>query len=222
MGVELIKAVMAFQADCPPIKFDSKNPHFKSKFASLGAIHAVINPILAKHGLAVMQFAIGGDGEAGCRTVIAHESGETMEDSFTVSVKPQDPQKACSAITYARRYGISSALNLITEEDDDGNGASGNGGAVSNAGSPPKAGTGAKSAAKSLSKPNAAKLKKAGEDRAQIIGDPGTPWLKIVTDCAKSFGYSSHIELLESDFDRMLSAIQQFGPDAPPEDDIPF
>lgn len=37
-----------------------------------------------------------------------------------------DPQKMGSAITYAKRYLLTTVFNVIAEEDDDGNAASGN------------------------------------------------------------------------------------------------
>ena len=56
-------------------------------------------------------------------TELFHESGFTLQTKVPVVLSKQDMQVLGSAITYARRYGILSILNLPTE-DDDGNDAS--------------------------------------------------------------------------------------------------
>lgn len=54
------------------------------------------------------------------------ESGEEMYSAILFAEK-LEPQKMGSAITYYRRYNLNSLFNLMTENDDDGNKASGNG-----------------------------------------------------------------------------------------------
>lgn len=122
---KIAKALVEFRKECPTIPYDSVNPHFGSKFASLSAIHKKIDELLGKHGLAVLQFPISEDDRAGVITRIIHDSGEMMEEAFMVPIGKADPQKACAAVSYARRYGLSGALGLVTEEDDDGEGAAG-------------------------------------------------------------------------------------------------
>ena len=95
---DLIKALIAFRSNAPIVKFDSTNPHFKSRFASLAAIHKTVNPLLAEHGLAVVQFPISDESGIGCITRIIHESGQTMEERFTVPTTKSDPQRACAAV----------------------------------------------------------------------------------------------------------------------------
>ena len=119
----LASALVEFQAAVGPVFEDDKNPHFKSKFASLGSIMQTIRPHLKAHGLAVMQFPISVGESAGCRTIVLHESGESLEQEFVVPIGNKvDAQKACAAVSYARRYGLTGALSLVTTDDLDRDG----------------------------------------------------------------------------------------------------
>lgn len=121
----LAKALVAFNLEVKIIEKDAKNPHFKNDYATLDTIIDEVRPLLAKHGLVIMQFP-GGDGEHyTLRTMLVHESGEYIE-SEPLTMKPvkNDPQGIGSCTTYARRYSLSAMLSLNTGEDDDGEKAS--------------------------------------------------------------------------------------------------
>jgi hypothetical protein len=124
--INLAIALAAFNLECPKIGKDSANSHFKNRYASLDNITDEIKPLLAKHGLSVIQMP-GGDGEMfKMTTMLIHVSGEWIE-SEPLIMRPvkNDPQGIGSCSTYARRYGLSAVLGLSTgEDDDDGNGAS--------------------------------------------------------------------------------------------------
>jgi len=102
---------------------DSKNSFFKSNYADLGSVVAAIKEPFATNGLSYTQFPIEDGGRIGVETILMHESGEWMSNSFTVNLTKQDAQGAGSAITYARRYALQ-AIAGIPSEDDDGNAAS--------------------------------------------------------------------------------------------------
>lgn len=117
----LMVAVGALQAECIKIKKDSTNPHFKSKYASLPTILDEIQPVLTKHNLAYTQVPEGGK----IITLLMHtESGEWIESEYELHSSQQTPQAIGSAITYARRYSLTSTLGLNIDDDDDGNAAS--------------------------------------------------------------------------------------------------
>jgi hypothetical protein len=63
------------------------------------------------------------DGD-GLTTMLMHSSGEWLAATSRMTPKDQTPQGQGSAITYLRRYALSSVLGLATEDDDDGNAAS--------------------------------------------------------------------------------------------------
>lgn len=118
---EITKALLAFHAEIGKISRDSENPFFKSSYASLTNILDAIKDPLAKSKLTFVQFPTG---EHGLTTRIMHESGEWMEDSFTMVPAKNDPQGTGSAITYQRRYALGAILGLNIDTDDDGNAAS--------------------------------------------------------------------------------------------------
>ena len=120
----LAKALVAAQKEMKNPAFDSTNPHFKNKFASLASVREAVLPVLNKHGLAISQFPMAGDGVAGCRNILMHEGGEKMEYDCLLPLSKNDPQGAGSAITYARRYSLQAIAGVVAEEDDDANAAS--------------------------------------------------------------------------------------------------
>jgi hypothetical protein len=127
----LAPALAAAQGELAPVVKDSVNPHFRSTYVSLDAILTAVRPVLARHGLSVVQ---GGGtphtDEAGrvlavtIRTMLLHRSGEWIANTVLMPLAKQDAQGSGAAITYGRRYGLSALLALATEEDDDGNAAS--------------------------------------------------------------------------------------------------
>jgi len=122
---ELAKALVAAQAEMRNPSFDSANPHFKNKFASLAQVRNTIVPVLAKHGLSVVQDLTTTERGVGCTTILIHESGQTM--SFGPLVMPAtkpDAQGLGSAATYARRYSLMAVCNVVGDVDDDANAAS--------------------------------------------------------------------------------------------------
>lgn len=105
-------------------KKDASNPFFNKKYADLNAIREVCIPVLNSHNIAVLQPTAFIDGKNFVKTILLHESGETIESlTEIVYSRPNDAQAQGSGITYARRYGLQSLLN-IGAEDDDGNGSS--------------------------------------------------------------------------------------------------
>lgn len=113
----LAAALVALQADIGNIKATSTNPFYESKYADLASIIREVRPLLAKHGLAVIQ---GAEGEV-LTTRVIHESGQWMESTLNLSVpKWTNPQDVGKAMTYGRRYGLAAML-CVAQEDDDGN-----------------------------------------------------------------------------------------------------
>tara|TARA_R110001583_G_scaffold109400_2_gene258149 strand:+ start:18942 stop:19442 length:501 start_codon:yes stop_codon:yes gene_type:complete len=99
------------------------NPFFKSKYADLSSVVQAVKEPFSSNGLSYIQFPIEQAGRIGIETVLMHDSGEWMSNSFTVQLSKQDAQGAGSAITYCRRYSLQS-LAGIPSGDDDGNAAS--------------------------------------------------------------------------------------------------
>lgn len=119
----LSEALVAAQAEMPAVEPDATNPHFKSKFVSLGHLVATTRPVLNKHGIAVAQFpSLDEHGKPTLVTLLLHgPTGERLEYAAPLMLPKQDPQGQGSAITYMRRYALGAALGISDQDDDDGN-----------------------------------------------------------------------------------------------------
>jgi hypothetical protein len=112
-----------------PVAKDATNPAFRNKYATLDAIMEQVRPVLAAHGLCVLQGVTHPETVDGrviglsVETRLLHLSGEWVSTVVTLPVEKATAQGAGSAISYGRRYGLSAILGL-TAEDDDGNAAS--------------------------------------------------------------------------------------------------
>jgi hypothetical protein len=120
---QISKALQLFQVKVEPIKKDASNPFFKSKYATLSNTLDAIQMPLSECGLVFSQHPDGNS----LTTIVVHvESGEFFQSTYDLSPVKSDPQSIGSAITYARRYALTSILGLNIDDDDDGNMASGN------------------------------------------------------------------------------------------------
>jgi ERF superfamily len=100
---------------------------YKFAYATLDAIREVIRKPLSDNGIALVQSVDDSDGTAVTLTTsLFHSSGQWMKSHLKLLMEDSGNQARGSAITYARRYAISSILGIVTEEDDDGNTADGN------------------------------------------------------------------------------------------------
>lgn len=122
---EIAAALAAFQSEVKDPSRNGENPHFKSKYVQLDGLLAAVRPILANHGLSLMQ-STGGDGvNISVSTLIMHTSGEWIEtEPLVLKAQQATPQGAGSACTYGRRFSLSAALGVAWDDDDDGNAAS--------------------------------------------------------------------------------------------------
>jgi hypothetical protein len=120
---ELGAALAAAQLEIRDAKKSSVNPHFKSKYADLSEIVGVVRPVLAKHGIAVIQGASAAGNAVTVTTRLLHKSGQWIEMPLTMVAKDAGPQAIGSCITYARRYGVAAICGIASDEDDDGNAA---------------------------------------------------------------------------------------------------
>ena len=120
MGDSLIAKLIKAEGEMPQPVFDCTNPHFKSRYASLGEVQRCIMPALQKHGIKATCSI-----EGQCLRLWATDGTESL-DLCTVDLMPGNGMQGYgSAITYARRYALSAAFNRVADEDDDGNAAMG-------------------------------------------------------------------------------------------------
>ena len=121
---EILKALANFHKNIIQPKKDANNPFFKSKYVPLENVTDVIDKVAPEYGLAYAQEALtdADKGMVGVTTLLTHESGEWIEfEPLFLKADKQTAQGYGSAITYARRYALSSAFGIASETDDDGN-----------------------------------------------------------------------------------------------------
>lgn len=123
------------QKEMTPVSRDASNPQTKSKYATYGALDAVLRPIYTKHGFSLSFTEGDGAGPDKVRVVcrVRHTGGNV--DSPYVDM-PADGKGAkgndvmtkthatMSAFTYGKRALLKNIFN-IAETDDDGNNAAG-------------------------------------------------------------------------------------------------
>lgn len=120
---EIAAALVLAQTKFQPALKNSQNPHFRSKYADLGACIEAVIDALHDNGIALIQHTAESDKGIIISTIFLHRSGEIYEaGSLFVPASQQTPQAYGSALTYARRYSLMTACG-IAPEDDDGNAA---------------------------------------------------------------------------------------------------
>ncbi len=125
MTSNIAAALAKAQAEMGKAIKESTNPAFRSKYADLGNVMDACLPALNKHNIAVIQPIVSDVDGRFVKTILIHESGETLECAVPLIVGKNDMQGLGSAITYGRRYGLMSMAG-IAPEDDDGNAAAKN------------------------------------------------------------------------------------------------
>lgn len=130
---EFEKAFARMQQEIPPIKAERYNGYTRSKYAMLEDIHAVVKPILKKHGFTVRYESPREQtiGTVFSTCIVTHiESGLRAENTSQIPVDSIDAdgnvQKgeahgAGSATTYGKRYSLCGVLDITITQDDDGN-----------------------------------------------------------------------------------------------------
>jgi len=118
-------AIVAFQGELSPVEKSAANPFFKSKYAPLPEVRQALQPILAKHKLALLSFPSIVEGRNGLKFYLMHESGQHITGEWMLNPVKNDPQAEGSATTYMRRYGDMAITGMVADDDDDANAASG-------------------------------------------------------------------------------------------------
>lgn len=116
---ELAASLASAQAEMQNAALNRKNSHFGNKYADLASIRDATIPVLAKHKLSVVQFTTMRNGTLVLRTRLLHSSGQWIEGEYPLPAFTDKPQVMGSALTYARRYCLSSIVGIAADEDDD-------------------------------------------------------------------------------------------------------
>lgn len=124
---DIAAAMVKAQASMKPAVKDATNPAFRSKYADLAAVWDACRGPLTANGLTVWQdVTTEADGIA-VRTRLVHTSGQWVEfGPLVVPLSKHDAHGVGSATSYGKRYGLSAAVGIVAEDDDDGNAAAQN------------------------------------------------------------------------------------------------
>lgn len=117
---QLGQALCKAQKSVMRASLDGKNPFFKSKYSTLDSVWEACREPLTENGLCVIQ--LPGPNNT-LETTILHESGQFISSEYTLKPVKDDPQALGSALSYARRYALASAVGVVSKDDDDGNAA---------------------------------------------------------------------------------------------------
>lgn len=125
---KVVRALLRARANFKKVVKDATNTFFKnSKYATLGAyIEATEDALTAEDLLVIPKFHVI-EGKLYLELIISHPCGESIPSGpYPLNPAKETPDQYGSALSYARRYLLSSMLNLVSE-DDDGAGSSGHG-----------------------------------------------------------------------------------------------
>lgn len=122
---KLASAMLKVQSMLQPAIKDRNNTFTKSDYATLNSVMDVCRQPLLENGIWLTQFPVPVQpGYLGLVTKLVHtESGQWQASLLSMPLPKADPQGFGSAMTYARRYVVSAMLGIVTEYDDDANGA---------------------------------------------------------------------------------------------------
>lgn len=135
----MIDPIVAFFTDYPKAKLEfpklkrtrtvtvrtKTGGQYQFAYAPAEEIAKVDEP-LARHGFTLFQREVHRDGAAYVETTLAHKGGHAIYGLTKILTMENGPQAYGSSLTYARRYGKTLLLDLVTDDDDDGNAAEGN------------------------------------------------------------------------------------------------
>lgn len=116
--IGIITALAKALPELEGAKKRSLNPHFKNRYADLGAVMEAIEPIAA-HGLWYRQIMLDCENGIKLETRYIHESNSELSAGilFMPALK-NDPQAYGSALSYCKRYSLQCAFGLASEDDD--------------------------------------------------------------------------------------------------------
>ena len=126
---KLAAALAKAQGQFPTVPKTGNNPHLGNHYATLDDIIAAVRQPLSANGLSFVQLlASGENGELWLRTMLLHESGQTISSEIVIGITGENRgvnalQALGSSVTYMKRYTLGAMLGIATGEDTDGEGA---------------------------------------------------------------------------------------------------
>lgn len=122
-------AFVALQSEMPAIQASKAVPdkygNIKYKFAPYEAIMQIVRPLIEKHGFTLTFSMNIAEGRVIQSCTLTHVGGHSRTNQFMARIGggppgSSDAQADGAASTYAKRFALCNALNIICEQDTDG------------------------------------------------------------------------------------------------------
>jgi len=121
---DIATALSSFQSEAKDTFKGKKG--YGYNYAPLDEVLKQVRPLMAKNGLSHIQSETFEQGIVTVNTLLMHLSGEwietTAQSPYAQMKGMNDYQSIGSGITYLRRYGLSAALGIASDEDIDAHG----------------------------------------------------------------------------------------------------
>lgn len=178
------KALVEFHKKVKQPMKDAKNPFFKSKYVPLENVVEAIDEVAPSLGLSFTQWASNdSNGRVGVSTMLLHESGEYIEyDPVYMKADKETAQGAGALISYLKRYSLSAVFGITSDQDDDGNHASG----VNN------------KPQQTLSKQKSQSVQKATKEQKEELTKAIELFIGVAVENGKSEEYKAQINKLQN------------------------
>jgi hypothetical protein len=119
---ELVPALIRAKETLAPVLKTGKNAHLKNTYADLNDVTAAADCALTAEMLVVVQGGTEIDGATYLSTMLIHSSGQWIRGLLPLVAEAQKgvnlQQATGSAISYMRRYGLVSLLQMQQTDDD--------------------------------------------------------------------------------------------------------
>lgn len=121
-------AFVALQAEMPNVKATKAIPNndgtVRSKFAPFEEIMEQVAPLLKRHGFTVTFSTDFGEGRLIKTCTLTHMGGHSRSNKFAVRIgsgppRASEAQADGAASTYAKRFALCDALNIVIDVDTD-------------------------------------------------------------------------------------------------------
>jgi hypothetical protein len=122
-------AFNALQSELSPIQANKAVPNndgtTRYKFAPFEDIMEAVRPLLQKHGFTVTFSMSFSEGRVIQTCILQHVGGHSRSNQFACRIgsgppKSSEAQGDGAASTYAKRFALCNALNIVIENDSDG------------------------------------------------------------------------------------------------------
>lgn len=119
----LLEKLLEVQKELDHAKASATNPHFKSQYVPFEELWDYAKSALNGHDILIQQVSHECESGACIETVLHGHGASLSTGKMIVRADKPTAQSFGSAVTYAKRYSLSTALGIGADKDDDANNA---------------------------------------------------------------------------------------------------